>query len=169
MKSASKLANIPYPGLFAAVVTVVACCDLTTVYKIFNGFLRVDPTFFFSVSNESRTRGHNCRIKMSHTRLDIRKYWFSNRVVPDWNSLPATCVEAPSVDIFKQELWKHLGSLGVHWFVSFFLYIYFFNYLTFCPCFFVFLISLLSCHLVDLVNLTLSPFRVFWLFLESLQ
>ena len=98
------------------------CCDLTIVYKILNGFLRVDPTFFFSVSNESRTRGHNYRIKMSHTRLDIRKYWFSNRVIPIWNSLPATCVEAPTVGIFKQELFKHLSSLGVHWFVSFFIF-----------------------------------------------
>ena len=43
---------------------------------------------FFRIKNDGRTRGHSLALVKSHSRLDIRKYTFSQRVVNDWNKLP---------------------------------------------------------------------------------
>ena len=40
-------------------------------------------------------------------RLHVRKYFFSHRVVPYWNSLPQHVVNAPSANSFKSRLDKY--------------------------------------------------------------
>ena len=43
--------------------------------------------------------------------MDIRKKFFSQRVVTHWNRLPKEAVDAPSLDAFKARLNVALGSL----------------------------------------------------------
>ena len=88
--------------------------DLQAVYKILHGAIDVDPSLFFNLCDDSRTRGHNYKLSMSYSRLDSRRHFFSSRVVPLWNSLPDRCVNAPNFAIFKSELSKYLISAGVH-------------------------------------------------------
>ena len=38
------------------------------------------------------------------SRLNVRKFFFTQRVVNDWNSLPPSVVDAPSVSVFKRRL-----------------------------------------------------------------
>ena len=83
--------------------------DLTTVYKIIHGVINVDAGAFFILCPDSRTRGHKFKIATTYSRLDARKYFFSSRVVPTWNALPAPCTDAPNV---KSELSKYLRSVG---------------------------------------------------------
>ncbi|KFO76555.1 hypothetical protein N303_11447, partial [Cuculus canorus] len=44
-------------------------------------------------------------------RLDIRKNFFTMRVVRHWNRLPKEIVDAPSLEMFKARLDGALGSL----------------------------------------------------------
>ena len=39
-----------------------------------------------------------------HSRLDIRKHTFSQRVVNDWNKLPEECINANSGNMFKNRI-----------------------------------------------------------------
>jgi len=44
-------------------------------------------------------------------RLDIRRKFFTQRVVTHWNRLPKEAVDAPSLQAFKARLDVALGSL----------------------------------------------------------
>ncbi|KFQ40918.1 hypothetical protein N332_12367, partial [Mesitornis unicolor] len=51
------------------------------------------------------------KLKQGRFRLDIRKKFFTMRVVKHWNRLPSEAVEAPSLKIFKVRLDGALNSL----------------------------------------------------------
>jgi len=58
-----------------------------------------------------RTRGNNFEPKEGRFRLDIRKKFFTMRVVKHWNRLPREIVAAPSLAVFKARLDGSLSNL----------------------------------------------------------
>ncbi|KFW73725.1 hypothetical protein AS28_13366, partial [Pygoscelis adeliae] len=51
------------------------------------------------------------KLKEGGFRLDIRKKFFTMRVVRHWNRLPREVVDAPSLEVFKARLDGALSNL----------------------------------------------------------
>ncbi|KFV18170.1 hypothetical protein N340_00397, partial [Tauraco erythrolophus] len=51
------------------------------------------------------------KLKEGRFSLDIRKKFFTQRVMRHWNRLPREVVDAPSLEVFKARLDEALGNL----------------------------------------------------------
>jgi len=86
--------------------------DLIQVFKIVHGFDKLVFNDFFTLSHNTRTRGHGLKLHSRRSRLDVRKYFFSSRVVKEWNGLPEEVVYASSVNAFKNRIDAHFSASG---------------------------------------------------------
>ena len=81
--------------------------DLIEVFKLLKGLSNVDYREFFKLSVNRKTRGHRMKIEKNRSKSNIRKYFFSQRVVNEWNKLPENVIEAESVNSFKNRYDKY--------------------------------------------------------------
>ena len=59
------------------------------------------------------TRGHKLKLKGNRFKIDIEKYWFTNRIVDPWNKHPASIIERNSIHTFKNGLDKYHSNLEI--------------------------------------------------------
>jgi len=80
--------------------------DLIQAYRIVKGIDKVNMEHFFEIDDGGGhdLRGHNLKVKVQRSRLQLRQGFFSQRVVCAWNSLPSSVVEASSVKTFMKRL-----------------------------------------------------------------
>jgi len=71
----------------------------------------------FTRGCSDRTTGDGCKLKEGRLRLDIRKQFFTKRVVKHWHRLPRDAVAAPSLEVFEARLDGVLSNL-VWWKMS---------------------------------------------------
>ncbi|KFV18493.1 hypothetical protein N340_04324, partial [Tauraco erythrolophus] len=85
--------------------------DLIAAFQYLKGAYRKAGEGLFPRACSDRTRGSGFKLKEGRFRLDLRKKFFTQRVVRHWNRLPREVVDAPSLEAFTARLDEALGNL----------------------------------------------------------
>ena len=107
-KIISEIRNLPYTERLrrCKLMTLEARrrrYDLIEMFKIMKGIYKIDKEKLFEINTDT-TRGHDLKIRKKHSKLNIRKHFFTNRVVNDWNRLPHIAVNQENVLNFKKQI-----------------------------------------------------------------
>jgi len=97
--------------------------DMIETYKLLSGKYDRSATPTLPVAGAAVTRGHNLTLHKFGARYDLRKYYFTNRVVNIWNSLllVINVISADTVNCFKSRLdnfWKNQDIISDYHFIS---------------------------------------------------
>ena len=78
--------------------------DLIELFRMVRGLSSIPLEEFFEIDRTGRTRGHLFKMRKNNFRTEVRRYFFSQRVVNRWNGLRSEDVAAESVNAFKRRL-----------------------------------------------------------------
>ena len=84
---------------------------LIAAFQYLKGAYRKDGEGLLIRECSDRARGTGFKVKESRFSLDIRKKFFTVRVVRHWNRLLREAVAAPSLEVFKTRLDGALSNL----------------------------------------------------------
>ena len=73
---------------------------------MFKGLSKPDFSELFETNTYQKTRGHEYRVIKCRRNLNIRKFFFSDRVTDRWNQLTKEVIASETVNTFKNRLQK---------------------------------------------------------------
>ena len=89
--------------------------DMLQTYKVMTGKDNVERSTWFDMASSgqraTRQAADPLNIRPKAARLEVRRHFFSQRVVERWNEIPEKVKSAESVIGFKSGLKKHLQSM----------------------------------------------------------
>ena len=85
--------------------------DLIEVFKIMHNLEGVKREDFFQLRIDTGRRGHSLTILKQHCRLNVRKYFFTHRVVDTWNKMSEDTVNSKTVNRFKNQIDPNEGFM----------------------------------------------------------
>ena len=80
--------------------------DMIEMFKILSGKYDIAVAPRINREYNSITRGNDLRLQKHRTKYDLRKYFFTNRALDVWNSLPNHVILSNTVNTFKSKLDK---------------------------------------------------------------
>ena len=83
--------------------------DLIETYKFTHGVYKVSEQMF-SMDSSDRTRGHSLKLQKKRCNTTQRQHFFNQRIIEQWNRLPAEIVEAETLNSFKAKIDKHFSA-----------------------------------------------------------
>ena len=79
--------------------------DLVLTYRIIFGLIDLDMSDYFTLQWSSccsaATRGNPYKLLVNHCRINVRKHFFSERIIKVWSSLPPSIVSFKSILSFR--------------------------------------------------------------------
>ena len=95
--------------------------DMILTYRLLNGEEGIDYEFFFELSRvHYNLRYHSMKLKRTFEHLDVRRNFFSKRIIEKWNSLTEHEVSVPSTSAFKrrydlmEDTRQRINSTGIY-------------------------------------------------------
>jgi hypothetical protein len=84
--------------------------DMIETYKILKGYYDNEACPALKPAIYSNTRGHKLKLYKLSSNTNLRKSFFTVRIVNIWNSLPAHVVESTNINTFKSNLDKYWST-----------------------------------------------------------
>ena len=86
-------------------------CDHIAAFQYLKGAYKKDGEQLFAQLDKDKTRGNGFKLKERIFRLEVRRKFFTQRVVRHWKRLPRETVDNPPLEVFKPRLDEAMGNL----------------------------------------------------------